>query len=299
VMGPGDEREQLESCGNDATATRRVIDAYARAHPGLEPFDYRQALDPMGECRFDTGERLASFIERYMEQEIARARLGQAGSGIKAAFGIWYEVRKTLGSILAFGGLTPESHRKLIEHYYPRLKRVAFGPPIINIEKLLSLLRDGLLDFSVARNPRVLTDEAGGCFELRCDEIPGAVARAEIFVDARYPSTDIPRDATLLYRNLVRRGIVRAYENRSVAREVPAYSPGAIDMTEGSRFVVDREGIGNTDIAVIGIPTEGNLVGNLTLTRDHYAGLWAAQVITQLGTSEVFRTNADASRTTT
>ena len=184
---------------------------------------------------------------------------------------------------LRFGGLTPESHQKLIEFYYPRLKRVAFGPPIINIEKLLALQRAGLLDFSAARNPRVLSDETSGCFELRCDEFSGAAkVLAEVLVDARYPATDIPRDATPLYRNLHRRGMVRAYENRSQIQDEFAYRPGAIDMTEGARFVVDIKGVVNQDIAVIGIPTEGNLVGNLTMARDEYAGIWAAEVIKQL-----------------
>ena len=281
VMGD-DDRRQLEASGRDAQAMRRVIDAFLRAHPDQERFDYRQELDPVGARRFDSGAQLTSFIEGYMAREIGRARLGEARCGVKAAMGIWYDVRKTLGSVLQFGGLTPESHQKLIEHYYPRLKRVAFGPPIVNIEKLLALLRARRLDFSVSRNPRVLTDEASGCFELRCEEIPGAVAQAEVLVDARYPPTNIPRDATPLYCNLRRRGMVKAYENRSMVEEASTYCPGAIDMIEGSRFVVGREGVGNEDLAVIGIPTEGNLVGNLTLTRDDYSGTWAAEVMRQL-----------------
>ena len=57
-------------------------------------------------------------------------------------------------------------------------------------------------------------------------------------------------------------------------------------MTEGSRFVVDQRGVGNRDLAVIGIPTEGNLVGNLTVTWDPYSAEWAAQVIAQLRQAE-------------
>ena len=53
-------------------------------------------------------------------------------------------------------------------------------------------------------------------------------------------------------------------------------------MTEETRFVVNDQGIANEDIAVIGIPTEGNLVGNLTLARDDYSATWAAQVMNQL-----------------
>jgi hypothetical protein len=281
-MGDSAERKELESCGNNAESMRRVVESYLSAHPEKQRFDYRTLLDPVGARRFESGAQFASFVERYMEQEIDSARLGLAGCGVKAAAHIWYEVRKTLGSVLPFGGLKPESHRKLMEHYYPRLKRVAFGPPVINIEKLLALQRAGMLDFSVARSPKVMTHDHAECFELQCDDIPGAAVQAEVLVDARYPSVNVQQDATPLYRNLQRRGMARAYENRPLAGESFSYCPGAIDMVQSSRFIIDSRGVANQDIAVIGIPTEGNLVGNFTVTRDSYAGLWAAEVIRQL-----------------
>jgi hypothetical protein len=289
VMGATEARSKLEAYGSDGNAMRQFIDSYLQSNPSQPRFDYRQALDPAGASRFDNGKEYNSFVERYMAEEIARARLGQSGCGVKAAIDIWYEVRKELGLVLKFGGLTPESHRKLIEHYFPRFKRIVFGPPIINIEKLLALVRVGLLDFSTARNPRVLCNESDGGFELRCDEIPNAITQAEILIDARYPSSNIFWDASPLYRNLQRRGIVRAYENRSLNPAVSGYCPGAIDMIEGSNFVVDGEGAGNEDISVIGIPTEGNLIGNKTIARGDYPGTWAAQVITQLGCREQAR----------
>ena len=282
----GEDRARLESCENDAGAMRDVIESYLRANPSQERFDYRRALDPAGELCFGSGREFTSFVERYMDQEIARAQRGQAGCGVKAALDIWYEVRKELGSILRFGGLNPASHRKLIEHYFPRFKRIVFGPPRANIEKLLALVRAGLVDFSVARNPRVTFDETAGCFELQCDAIPGEVARAEVLVDSRSPSTNIPLDATPLYRSLLRRGMVRAFENRSLESDESGFCPGAIDMTEGSNFVIDAAGAVNEDISVIGIPTEGNLVGNKTIVRDSYPGIWAAQVIKQLRNRE-------------
>ena len=286
VMGDNDEREHLQSCANNALAMRRIIDSYLQVHPEVERFDYRSMLDPVGDRRFESGTQFTSFIERYMEQEITRSRRGLAGCGIKAAAHIWYEVRKAMSSVLEFGGLKPESQQRLMEHYYPRLKRIAFGPPVINIEKLLALQQAGILDFSVARNPLVLTDEANGCFELRCHEIPGAMVQAEVLVDARYPAMNIPRDATPLYYNLQRRGMVRAYENRAANGDSLSYYSGAIDMIKGSRFVVDGQGVGNQDIAVIGIPTEGNLVGNLTVTWDGYASFWAKEIMRQLKSRE-------------
>jgi hypothetical protein len=276
----GEERHRLDACGSDPRAARRVIDAYLAAHPEVERFDYRRVLDPIGGREFESGEQFTAFVTGYMEQEIARARRGHAGCAVKRSVDLWYEIRKALGTVLPFGGLTPESHRLLIDGYYPRFKRVAFGPPIVNIEKLLALTKAGLLDFSVARRPVVLTDEDEGCFELRC-EGAHATARSEVLVDARYPSTDIARDATPLYRTLHERGLVRAFENRPATPGGAGYHPGAIDMT-AARFVVGGSGVVNEDIAVIGIPTEGNLVGNLTIARDESPGMWAAALMGQL-----------------
>ena len=237
-------------------------------HPG---FDYRRYVDPVGEQRFASGAEFNAFIDSYMDEELARARRGHAGCSIKRAIDIWYEVRKTIGECLSFGGLTPESHRALFEDYSPRFKRVVFGPPVINNEKILALVRGGLIDFSVSRSPRIVMNDD---FELRC-ELNDSVAHAEVLVDARYPRTDVARDASPLYRSLYRRGMIRAFRNQS-------YAPGAIDMTQGTRFVIDAHGNVNEDICVIGIPTEGNLVGNLTIGRDPYAAAWAEGVMSQM-----------------
>ncbi|MEO7196406.1 MAG: FAD/NAD(P)-binding protein [Pseudonocardiaceae bacterium] len=294
VIGGGPDWSDIEACGDDDEEMRRVIHSFRRSHPEREHFDYWSELDPAGERDIAAGPEFHSFVERYLEQEIARARRGLSRSATKAAVSIWREARAALGPFIAFGGLTPESHRRLMKHYYPLLKRVVFGPPIINIEKLLALHRAGILDFSAARSPRVLADEPSGCFELYRsstpgDSTPGTATRAEILVDARYPQVDVLRDKTPLYRNLGRREMLRPFENRSSIEQGSAYQPGAIDMTEDTRFVVDARGAANDDIAVIGIPTEGNLLGNLSVTRDDYAGTWAATVLRQLHSRSVAR----------
>lgn len=285
AMGDGEWRRQLNACGNDAAEMHRVIGAFHSADPSAERYDYRSVIDPADGLRFASGSLYAAFVEHYMEAEIARARLGQAGSGIKAAIEIWYEFRKALGEFLQFGGLTPASHKKLVEWWFPRFKRVVFGPPVINIEKLLALCKAGILDFSVARSPVVSLDEDGGCFKI-CSEISRECAAAEILVDARYPSVNIRQDASPLYRNLSRRGMVRDFFNSEGADGGGSYRPGAIDMTPTSCFVIDANGLRNEDIAVTGIPTEGNLVGNLTMARDEYSAIWGAQVVEQLRSRE-------------
>ncbi|HEV8432086.1 MAG TPA: FAD/NAD(P)-binding protein [Thermoanaerobaculia bacterium] len=201
----------------------------------LEGFDWRSAINPV-----------VDNVTSYMEEAIATAKREAT------PISLWYEIRTALNNVLRFGGFTPESHRALIDDYFPRFKRVVFGPPVINAEKILALTKAGVIDFRYSRQPRI-------------DGV-------DVLIDARFPKTDIVADPSPLYRNLCRRGIIRPFRNGD-------YAPGAIDMTPGSQHVIGADGAVNETIAVIGIPTEGNFVGNLTIVRDSFAGTWARDVI--------------------
>jgi hypothetical protein len=201
----------------------------------LDGFDWRSAINPV-----------VDDITRYMEEAIASAK------SEVTPISLWYEIRTALNGVLRFGGFTPESHRALIEYYFPRFKRVVFGPPVINAEKILALTKAGVIDFRYSREPRI-------------DGV-------DVLIDARFPKTDIASDPSPLYRNLCRRGTIRPFRNGD-------YAPGAIDMTPGSQHVIGADGAVNETIAVIGIPTEGNFVGNLTIVRDPFAARWAREAI--------------------
>jgi uncharacterized NAD(P)/FAD-binding protein YdhS len=201
----------------------------------LEGFDWRSVIDPA-----------VDDITRYMEEAIASAKREVT------PISLWYEIRTALNGVLRFGGFTPESHRALIDHYFPRFKRVVFGPPVINAEKILALTKAGVIDFRYSRAPRI-------------DDV-------DVLIDARFPKTDITSDPSPLYRNLCRRGTIRPFRNGD-------YAPGAIDMTPETQCVIGADGEVNETIAVIGIPTEGNFVGNLTIGRDPFAARWAREVI--------------------
>lgn len=273
------DRRELDECGADAHAMRRVIRDFLTAHPDVAPFSYGQLVDPVGGRRFTTGEEFHSFVEGYLQREIDYARDGLASSPARAAVSMWYEIRAALKPFVAHGGLTSHSHRLLIEYYFPLFKRVVFGPPLINMEKVLALHRAGVLDFSAARNPRVIAHDATGCFELRTSLTAGTSAQAEVLVDARYPTVEILRDVSPLYQSLCRRRMIREFKNVSAGT---AYAPGAIDMSRDSQYVINHHGEANADITVYGAPTEGNLIGTFVINRDGYATVWAASILEQL-----------------
>jgi hypothetical protein len=279
AMGDPQHRRNLDECGDDVRALRRVIRDFLRSNSAAEPFSYDRVVDPVGGRRFTTGQEYHAFVERYLQQEIDHARAGLTSSPVRSAVSMWFEIRAALKPFVAYGGLTPRSHRLLIEHYFPLFKRVVFGPPIMSIEKILAVHRAGILDFSIARNPRVSARHSTGCFELRTSSPAGVVAQAEILVDARYPTVEIRHDVSPLYRSLCRRGMVREFWNRDAGT---AYATGAIDMSRDSHQVIGRQGVVSVDIAVYGAPTEGNLIGNYVISRDDYATSWAASIVRQL-----------------
>jgi uncharacterized NAD(P)/FAD-binding protein YdhS len=219
-------------------------------------FEWRAAIDPE-----------VDDITRYMEDAIASAKREVS------PISLWYEMRIAINSVLRFGGFTPESHRALIEYYFPRFKRVVFGPPVVNAEKILALTKAGVIDFRHSRAARI-------------DGV-------DVCIDARFPKTDITNDPSPLYRNLCRRGTIRRFRNGD-------YAPGAIDMTEGMQCVIGADGEVHENIAVIGIPTEGNSVGNLTIGRDPFAARWASDVIRSFlpgASGSDCRRRTDAART--
>lgn len=274
----GEFAERLAAMEADESAQRALVEAFHRARPDVPPFDPAPILDPAGDERFENGRAYHDFVTRYMGVEIERARRGFAGDGLKSAIDIWFEARYAIGEALAYGGLTPEAHQDLLEDLAPRLKRVVFGPPLINLEKLRALADAGLLDFSAARAPRVFADEEAGVFALENE--CGDVFQAEVLIDGRYPEMKLTEDATPLYRNLLRRGLVRPFTNQN--GDGKSYQPGALDHTDGTQRVIDAEGRAHPNLHVIGIPTEGNLLGNFTIVRGEVSDAWARETVARL-----------------
>ncbi len=271
--------EGSDAADGTPAGVRRAIDACLDARPDVARFDYKAILDPAAARHFATAADFDRFVGAYMAEQITLARLGQTASAMKAAIDVWYAARTALGSLMQYGGFTPQAHKRLVELIFPALRRVAFGPPIVNIEKLAALRSAGLMDFSMARGSVASPDDAGAGYELRSPHFGGDAVSVASLVDARYPEVDVAEDVTPLWRALRRRGTIRAFENRPASPGQPSYWPGAIDMTDPHRHVLGVNGMSNRNIAVIGIPTEGNLVGNLTMARDSFANRWAGEVV--------------------
>jgi hypothetical protein len=273
------EGDSLRECGDDPVAMRKVIDAFLRTSTDA-PFALCNILDPIAERCFVNGIEFHSFVVDYLNAEVDFARRGLNSSPARAAISIWFEVRDALKPLVAHGGLTPESHKLLIESYFPAYKRVVFGPPVVNSEKILALCKYGLLNFSIALNPSIVTCEVAGAFLLR-SALANSDSIADVLIDARSQPVSVVYDMAPLYRNLFASGAIREFVNVPEDSEGVSYRTGAIDVSPGLHHAISSHGAINSSIAIAGIPTEGNLIGTFSISRDGFDRVWAADVIEQ------------------
>lgn len=264
---------QIEIDPADPKAIRATLREFRRGNPTCPPFDLREIVDPPGIAEPLSPRKRHGFVTDYLARETARAQQGHQRSPLKGAVDLWFEIRYALEVVLQFGGLTPESHRRLKHVHFARLKRAVFGPPVINAEKILALARARVIDFGFSRSPTVECDANVDTLRLRaCD---GASTPISVLVNAQVPEVPIHRDASPLFKSLLARGMIRPHSNGG-------FEPGAIDMTPETQLVVGRAGNVDDVIAVIGIPTEGNLVGNLNVTPGPFSRHWAQRVALNL-----------------
>jgi uncharacterized NAD(P)/FAD-binding protein YdhS len=274
------ESADLDACDSPAEL-ERIIESFLSSNPQVRRFDLEAALDPIGARRFGAGREFNSFVEGYLVEMIERTYRGIGSSAHMSAFSVWFDIREVLRPFIAFGGFDPISHRTLIEARFPQLKRICLGPPTINAEKLVALMRTGIVSFAFARQPYLTLIDGCSC-EVASPFEAGSTRLVDAIVDARCPPVDIENSASRLFRNMRRRGLIRPFVN-AFPTGASAYRTGAIDVTAEYHHVIDAAGRANPDIAVIGIPTEGNLVGNFSIVRDRFARVWAGDVVRQLG----------------
>ena len=130
----------------------------------------------------------------------------------------------------------------------------------------------------------VIVSALQGCgLGVRTTELP----RAEQLVLPRIrASTDRITRITVCTRPFRAQGPRLEIEQIGQKNVVHNYGHGGSgwSLSWGSSAIAVRKALatGERDIAVIGIPTEGNLVGNLTIARDDFSGAWAAEVMRQL-----------------
>jgi hypothetical protein len=233
-------------------------------------FSGRASIRPIA-----TDERVSAHSYRdallaFMERDHCAARQGNVDNAAKAAAdGVWRDLRPVLAYAVDFGGLTAESHRVFLDVYLHHHNRLANGAALAVMERIRALIEQGYVDASVGPRPTIELDDTGGRFWVRGTRTDAAIA-LDTIVDARVHPFDPAADVTPIYRNLMRRGLIRKWKNPSA--HGADYEPGGLDLTSDFH-PVRRDGEIDQRLTFLGPPSEGVMffqLGALRPKQNHH-----------------------------
>ena len=207
-------------------------------------------FDPTGGRTFDDLAAFQSFAMAHAKWDLAEAYKGNVTSPFKAATDAVRDCREAIYTAVEHRGLLPESHRYFVEHFFPTMNRISFGPPRHRAAELLALIEAGVVGWASGPSPRIECDAEERRFVISCAfGKETSRRRADVLVLGRLAPYRPADDASELSSNLVSRGLVRPFCNGS-------YHPSGIDI-DRDQHPITLQGQVLRTIWVIGYPAEG------------------------------------------
>ncbi|GGW45388.1 FAD/NAD(P)-binding protein [Arenibacter certesii] len=267
-----EEKNQELIFSEDFSEIKQQVAHFHLAYPNLPPFSWEYLEDPFHSKQYPTHD----YISDYIKNLIQEAKLGVGKSPLMSAVSVWRQISPIFNSIYSFGGLDAPSQHKFDSYYFGLFNRLAYGPPLQNVQKILALQEAGIIDFTYAKNTSCTYDPHSQVHVLNHANKKETVT---YMINARIPRATEGEDHRGLFYNLMENGIVRPYTNKTNGY----YKPGYIDLNkEGNPY--SKDGKINKDIAFYGTPTEGITFDNDTLSRErnNFATQWAKNIITEI-----------------
>ncbi len=258
---------------NSLDSLQLVIDNFHDRFPDEERFGWNSLADPLQDIPADSG--YDSALKKYLEYTIEEASQGNEMSPLAAATTVWNKISPLFNGYYSFGRLKPESQQLFHQHYAGHLNRIAYGPPLINMKKILAVAQCGIINFEYACNPSVVPGHTTS--EWMITRNGETKVKVDYLIDARIPKNNLQKSPGPLYKNLLDRGLIRPFINQNGRI---AFAPGCLEIS-AQGHPVDRDGKVIEQITVSGTPTEGITFDNDTLSRSRndFVSHWAKRVI--------------------
>ncbi len=265
-MSTSENYEEIES----------QISNFHRNFPKEERFEFTQLFQEANSEKSDRNESVIGQL-KYL---ISESEKGTSNSSIMKMASVWRELSELFNEVYSFGGLLPESQKQFLEEFSGHFNRIAYGPPIENMKKIVAIAEAGLIDFSFSENPEII--QKGADWEIGLGK--GINQKTENFdwlIDARIPKTSIQGNFNPLYRNLIARGIATPFNNSKSGTK--HYEVGCISIDLHGN-PVNEGGKASRNITVYGTPTEGITYDNDTLsrTRNDFSSCFAERLADSL-----------------
>lgn len=189
-------------------------------------------------------------IVAHLKADLEESLRGNVSSPRKAATDAVRDLRAGLAAAIEFGGLLPDAHRFVAEHFIALTNRITFGPPLRRNAELLALVEAGIVDWAGGPGATVTMDEDVKRFVILTPFAAG-ISRVEVdaLVVARVFGHRPEEDCRPLSRNMVARGLARPFCNGN-------YHPYGLDVDRRMRLV-RSDGAASNCMWAIGYVTEG------------------------------------------
>lgn len=247
-------------------------------------FDWRSLLDPLPKDSASPRDDWHARVVAFLRSDLSRSLRGNLHDPVKAACdGVWRDLRSVLSHVADGDGLEARSRREFDQVHMRYYHRWSNGAGLEPMCKLLALVEHGLLDFSLGPDPVLEAVPERRGMRVR-GGLTGRTRNVSSVVEARVHRFDPWRDRSPLYRNLLRRGLVRQWV---LPEDGPdrGYRPGGLDLDEGFH-PLRPDGTSDDRLTFLGTPAEGRRTfqesaarpgpGNEILLR---SARWAEEVI--------------------
>lgn len=225
--------------------------------------------------RFSTKSKAIETTLEYLESLIAEAELGELNSPLMAASAVWREISPVIARWYAQGGYTGRSQQILDEKYFGAFCRVSYGPPVLNMKKIVSLIKAGTIKVIFTDPVNVTYQEQKDGFLLTSSNI---CIDVEYMIDARIARPDLSSKNSHFYEMLSDNNLLEPMNNEG-------YKPGCMRLDSSGESLVGGEAV---HLYSYGTNTEGALLDNDSLSRikNNLAKPWAERVLKMIQEKE-------------
>jgi len=217
------------------------------------------------------------LTSKMIEEKIRRDIIAvENGDPIVAAYNCWTRISELFNKIYSAQILTADSKCIFDSYYFGFFNRISYGPPIINMKKILALTECGMLNFDFAKSSNLKFNEVKKRYTLYTD-----VKKMEFdyLINATIPRGTNTGNRSLLFKNLLSRGMISLSNNDKNSGNCSSH----LKLTPNGKSI-DREGSLLPNLSFYGTPTEGSTFDNDTLsrTRNNNASKWAENILLEL-----------------
>ena len=212
-------------------------------------WDWDRIARPYGDRTFGSRADFRAWLLPYLAEDVRQARLGNVDGPLKAALDVLRDLRNEIRLVVDHGGLSGESYRDELQHWYTPLNAfLSIGPPVERIEQMIALIEAEVLEVI---GPQARVDEG---FVARSPGIPDSAVPVTALVEARLPETDIHTTTDPLLRRLLQRGAATVY--RIPSRGGGFHESGGLAVTRRPYHLLDTAHRPHQRRFAFGVPTE-------------------------------------------